>query len=465
MNDGTSPEKRPGRPELHYTPPGGWMNDPNGLLYHRGTYHLFYQYDPLHTTPVSMHWGHASSRDLLHWQEHTVALCPDENGVIYSGSLVFDAENVSDFGSKSAPALVAAYTCHLRTETGYRESQALAYSTDGGETFTKYAGNPVLRGAQPDFRDPKLIYIPRMQKWVMPVVAGQKVQFYASHDLKTWSYLSEFTAELRFPDCVWECPDLFPLRADDGTERWILLTSVIAGGACHGVQYAVGTFDGVHFLPDHPGPMRMLEFGFDNYAAVTFGGTVDRRLLIGWMGCWKYAVQTPCEGYRGSMTFPRELELHRTPEGGYRLGQKLAKELQAACPNRRVLEQVHSIPLEEGASYLELRLPRGNTELEFMAAGQSLRIAIDADRGTIAADRRGCGGEELGEWFHRIFAAPLKTEEPFIELKILLDRNSIELFADRGETACTLQHFAGPYFTELRSSGKISYAEVRRAGP
>lgn len=463
MQEEKSLPKKTGRPELHYTPPRGWMNDPNGLLYHRGTYHLFYQYDPVHTTPVSMHWGHASSSDLIRWQDHRVALCPDENGVIYSGSLVFDTENTSGFGSEGSPALVAAYTCHLSEGASYRESQALAYSTDDGETFTKYRGNPVLSGVQPDFRDPKLLYIPPMREWVMPLAAGQKVQFYASGDLKGWRYLSEFTAELPFEDCVWECPDLFSLRADDGTEHWILLTSVIADSGCHGVQYAVGAFDGVRFLPDRPGsPMRMLEFGFDNYAAVTFGGTVDRKLLIGWMGCWKYAMRTPCDGYRGSMTFPRELELHRAADG-YWLAQKPARELISACPDRRVLENIRSLPLEERATYLQLRLPRENGVLEFMAGEQPLQIVVDINRGTVTANRQGCGGRDLGAWFHRSFTAPLKAEGPFVELDILLDRNSLELFTDRGETVCTLQQFANPYFAMLRYSGIIPRVEVRTA--
>lgn len=287
------------RPDHHFAPKENWINDPNGLILHKGTYHLFFQYNPYGNLWGNISWGHAISSDLLSWEELPVAISAQEEYAIFSGSVIHDSLNESGFGTMGSTPLVAIFTAHRESN----QSQHLAFSLDEGETWQIYAGNPVLDVGESDFRDPKVFRL--HDRWIMTIALPMKSQisFYSSTDLKRWHHLSDFGPA--GAEGLWECPDLVQLG-----ERWVLLVSLnpggIAGGS--GTQYFVGNFDGKVFTPDD-NVIRWLDYGPDFYAAVTFNGTVDERIAIGWMNNWDYAAQLPARPWRGSMTIPRRLTL------------------------------------------------------------------------------------------------------------------------------------------------------------
>ncbi len=309
-----------GRPLAHFSPRHNWMNDPNGLVHHEGRYHLFFQYGPSGTHHADISWGHASSDDLLHWEEHEIAIPSDDDEEIFSGSIVVDEKNTAGFAGEGETALVAIYTSHRRHEP--LQTQALAYSVDGGETWTKYAGNPVLDRGSANFRDPKVFRWNRGDRgyWVMAAVEAEfrQVVFYASEDLKSWWWISSF-GPAGAVGGVWECPDLFPLPVDGhfSDMRWVLLVSMYPGAPAggSGTQYFVGSFDGTTFTADDD-LIRWIDLGRDCYAGVTFHGLPDdERTFIAWMSNWDYARETPELPSRGAMTIPRRLELVRTDNG------------------------------------------------------------------------------------------------------------------------------------------------------
>ncbi len=322
----------PWRPQYHYSPPQAWMNDPNGLVYAGGEYHLFYQYHPYSTVWGPMHWGHAVSRDLLHWQPLPIALCPDQHGAIFSGSVVVDTANTSHLGSRTQPAMVALFTYHdpAREQAATDvESQGLAFSLDAGRTWTKYAANPVLTDPKVrDFRDPKVFWDQPRKHWLMTLAVGDHVAFYSSPDLKHWRHDGDFGQNWGAHTGVWECPDLIQLPIEgESASRYVLLVSVGKGGPNGGsaTQYFTGDFDGKRFTPDIPvqgaAPAetpRWLDYGTDDYAGSTWNGGAEgdqRTLFLGWMSNWQYAKQVPTESWRSAMTLPRELRLVRTSVG------------------------------------------------------------------------------------------------------------------------------------------------------
>ena len=295
------------RPQIHYTPAKNWVNDPNGMVYIDGTWHLFYQYNPYGNGWGNMSWGHATSTDLVHWTEQPTALVPDALGDIFSGSAVYDADNTGGFGKG---AMVAFYTA-----AGAHQQQALAYSTDGGKTFTKYDGNPIIANTtRGDFRDPKVFWHAETKRWVMSLALGWEygIQFWTSTDLRTWREASTFTTEVgRCKRGQWECPDLLRMNYN-GQEKWVLIVSVNPGGPVigSGTMYFVGNFDGEKFTADDLGYPLWLDYGLDNYAGVTWSNTPDGRIiLIGWMNNWSYSGDVPCDPWRSAFTLPRELSL------------------------------------------------------------------------------------------------------------------------------------------------------------
>jgi len=302
--------QEPWRPRVHFTPERMWMNDPNGMIFHGGLYHLFYQFHPDSMIWGPMHWGHATSKDLLTWEHHEVALFPDEHGTMFSGCCVNDRQNCSGlFAGASENNLVAIFSHDCQT-------QGLASSTDGGFTWTQFSGNPILPAVKGDFRDPKVIWHAPTSKWVMVISAHRECHFYASDNLIDWTFASAFTGGCT--KGVWEVPDLLELPAPDGSTHWVLLMSVNdgapAGGS--GVQYFVGDFDGTHFHWDDRLGTRWLDFGPDNYAGTTWADEPDGdALYIGWMNNWPYANQVPTDPWRGCMTLPRRLELFDNGEG------------------------------------------------------------------------------------------------------------------------------------------------------
>jgi len=300
----------------HFTPPKGWMNDPNGMVYIDGVYHLFYQHYPHDIVWGPMHWGHAVSTDLLHWEHKSVAIYPTEEEYIFSGSCVYDKENVSGLGTKECPPLVAFYTAH-NPVTG-EEQQSVAYSTDF-ETFTKYEGNPVIKNEnnnpayKKDFRDPKVFPNPVKGGFTMVLAAGHQLEFYHSMNLLSWEKTGEFTPKEGFEE-ICECPDCFPMETDEGT-KWILTLSLTS----HIMPYYVGRFDGNTFVEEKDEfeenvNTPLLDYASDNYAMVTFAGS-PTPLMLGWGESWDYVSQTPAKNYRGKMTMARTVRLIKTAAG------------------------------------------------------------------------------------------------------------------------------------------------------
>lgn len=329
---GQSFYKEPYRPQFHFTPAAHWMNDPNGLIYLNGKYHLFYQYYPEATVWGPMHWGHAVSNDLLHWKHLPIALYPDQLGWIFSGSAVIDTENTAGFGKN---AMVAIYTYHNDEiwQHGDKkpQSQGIAYSLDEGTTWTKYEQNPVLKhSGEQDFRDPKVFWHKESSKWIMTLATGDRIKLYSSTNLKNWQFESQFKPEEKEDLGVWECPDLFQMKDDKtGSNKWVLIVNhgdkAPNGGS--GGRYFVGEFDGKTFVKSQE--PRWLDYGTDFYAAVTFSNLPnDRHILLGWMSNWQYAVKVPTDVWRSAMTLPREMKLTST-NGSYVLNQSIVSELSS----------------------------------------------------------------------------------------------------------------------------------------
>ncbi len=321
------------------------MNDPNGLVYYAGTWHLFYQYYPDSTVWGPMHWGHATSRDLVQWEPQPVALAPDSLGYIFSGSAVVDSTNSSGLGSAGNPPLVAMFTYHdmAAEKAGSRrvESQAIAFSLDSGRTWQKYAGNPVIPnpGDVKDFRDPKLVRDAARDRWIVTLAVGDHAEFWGSRDLKSWTKLSAFGAGVGNHGGVWECPDFRPMRVEgSGETKWVLIQNINPGhpNGGSGTQYFVGDFDGTTFTLDprfaadvRDGRGVWLDEGRDDYAGVTWANAPNGRVVfLGWMSNWSYAQQVPTARWRSAMTVPRELSLQLTPRG-YRIASRPVKELEA----------------------------------------------------------------------------------------------------------------------------------------
>jgi fructan beta-fructosidase len=440
------------RPRLHFAVPSGWLNDPNGLVYLDGEYHLFYQHHPHSTNWGPMHWGHAVSRDLTHWEHLPIALAPDELGRIFSGSAVVDHANTAGFGTRT---LVAIFT----HDDQRRQVQSLAYSTDQGRTWSKYAANPVLAPADApaDFRDPRVFWYdnPNGGHWVMALACDQEVWFYTSPDLKRWSKASVFGAEYGAHGGVWECPELFSLPVDGGSEwRWVLVVGVQKGAPAggSGTQYFVGAFDGARFSSDDPpGTVRWADYGADFYAAQAWQNAPHGRTLwLAWMSNWDYARETPASTWRGMMTVPRELTL-TSDKGRVRLVQRLAPQLMADWPAPRVfsnllipadvrtLDTVRSETLMLEATFqLE-----GTTAMRFgirVCGGSDAPVSIGYDR--VREELYVEGGDA---WRTADSTAaqvvPMSLRDGLLQLQILVDTASVEVFADDGRVVLTNQVF------------------------
>ena len=409
------------RPHFHFAPARNWMNDPNGLIFYRGKYHLFFQYNPEDNQWGNMSWGHATSTDLISWQEHPVAIPYTSTHGIFSGSAVVDYFNTTGFGSIENPAMVAIYTQHQHD--GLRQAQSLAYSTDEGLTWQRYEGNPVLDLEMKDFRDPKVAWNTVNEAWVMSVVKphDHTVCFYQSQDLKSWTLLSEFTNQ-NGTDGVWECPDLFPLPVNNNPAeiKWVLMISVNPGGITggSGTHYFIGDWNGKEFIADDR-MTRWLDYGRDNYAGVTFNDVPDnRRIYIGWMNNWDYAKEIPANPARGSMTIPRELSLTKI-EGKITLIQNPVNEI-----NESKIDDQRFI-ITPSATKSGIRYARED--------GASFDIGYDSERKEIYIDR-------THAWFDinstSIHAAPFVAMKPF-EIRVITDNGSVEVFVDGGRQAIT----------------------------
>lgn len=459
------------RPQYHFTPAINWMNDPNGMVYYDGEYHLFYQYNPFGDRWGHMSWGHAVSPDLVHWEHLPVAI-PEADGVMaFSGSAVVDWNNTSGFGENGEPPLVAIYTAH---QSG-NQSQYIAYSTDRGRTFTVYDGNPVLDIGLADFRDPKVFWHEEQERWVMVIALPDqyKVSFYASPDLKEWTHLSDFGPAAAVGG-IWECPDLFelPVDGDPNNTRWVLIVNLnpgsIAGGS--GSQYFVGDFDGTHFTAEAPAggstaqgmPIEdalWADYGKDFYAAVSWSDVPEsdgRRIWLGWMSNWQYANDIPTSPWRSAQSLPRALELRTTPEG-IRLVQRPVEELQQLrgepqhLAAREITEGSHSLAAQ-GISGTALEIV---AEFELGSAsevglkvrtgdGEETLVGVDGAAEQLYLDRTRSGDVSFHDEFSGRHVAPHPVEDGRVRLHLFVDWSSVEVFARDGEVVITDQIFPSP---------------------
>ncbi|WP_309131062.1 glycoside hydrolase family 32 protein [Brevibacterium sp.] len=446
---------------LHYSPPRNWVNDPNGLVHHKGRYHLYFQYNPLGVEHDNMSWGHASSPDLLEWDDHPVAIGFDDEEQVFSGSIVVDHENSTGLGTVEEPALIAFYTSHSKTQS--LQTQSIAYSLDDGLTWTKYSGNPILDRGSENFRDPKVIRCTGAEEtyWVMVAVEAEdrQVVFYRSDDLLHWTHLSTF-GPAGAVGGVWECPDLFPLRVEGTDEtHWVLLVSLnpggIAGGS--GTQCFLGEFDGRTFTPhtdfpltqsaDDAGMRRLdwVDYGRDCYAGVTFAGLPDEeRTLIAWMSNWDYAKQMPVdEGapQRGSMTLPRRLSLVDV-DGRLRLRQvPVAPSVVegARLEELEVTQKSHLPVAVPDAGRLEFAISLGEAcGFEIGLEGEDearVVLAYDAQAEELSVDRRASAAGLPAE-FASAERMPVAAA-PVITLTLWLDRRAVEIYAENGTRVLT----------------------------
>jgi fructan beta-fructosidase len=474
------------RPQFHFTPPAHWMNDPNGMVFFEGEYHLFYQYYPDSTVWGPMHWGHAVSKDLVNWGHLPIALFPDSLGYIFSGSAVVDWENKSGFGLQgldAKPPLVAIFTHHLMSgEKAGRHDfqyQSIAYSNDRGRTWTKYAGNPVIPNLEKvhNFRDPKIIWDDRSKQWIVVFAAGNHVKFWASSDLKTWQYLSDFGEKYGSHDGVWECPDIFQIPVENSNEkRWVLLQSMNPGApnGGSGTQYFVGNFDGKTFTLDpdfsksvENGKAIWLDCGRDNYAGVTWSDVPKsdgRRLFLGWMSNWDYAMQVPTEKWRSAMTLPRTLILKKTA-AGFRLFSQPIRELEKLRKLTHIIDNQAFTGEIDLSKKTNCQSPTFELELEIeLLAGaksefavvvsnsknEKFRIGFDAVKNEYFSDRTKSGNINFSAKFAQKRAvAPRTSKGETIKMHLFFDVASCELFADDGETTMTDIFFPSEDFSKI----------------
>lgn len=453
----------PARPQVHFTPERYWINDPNGLIFHQGKYHLFFQHNPEGHAHRNMSWGHAVSEDLHNWTQLPLAIAHDNDEEIFSGSVVFDENNSSGFGSKENPPLVAVYTSAYKNRP--LQAQSLAYSLDGGLSWQKYSLNPVLNRGTSDFRDPKVFRYTNNGEnyWVMVTVEAvdHQVLFYRSENLKSWTLLSTFGPQGAVGG-VWECPDLFPLELDANPNnvKWVLIVSLSPGGVYggSGTQYFVGNFDGNVFTPDNfhepitndkfgLSQLDWLDWGRDCYAGVTFNGLPsNKRTLIAWMSNWEYVHSLPYSDWRNGMTIPRQLSLKsvegkpqlfsapQVPEGVCLVD---AVELTLSQDKRRIFQLPES-------SHISIDVDR-DTSFSTTIAGELGEIGISFNflDGFIEIERP-ANSDVFGDNFSSLERTNISLNAESIHIEIILDTESVELFLQGGLMTYTYLTYLGP---------------------
>lgn len=440
------------RPVYHFSPAYGWMNDPNGMFYKDGVYHLFYQHNPYGSMWGNMHWGHATSTDLVTWEHHGDAISPDALGTIFSGSCVVDKDNTAGFG---AGAVIAFYT-----SASDRQVQSMAYSLDNGKTFKKYARNPILTSTQRDFRDPKVIWHEDTKKWIMVLAVGQEMEIYSSADLKSWTLESKFGEGQGAHGGVWECPDLLELPVE-GTElkKWVLVCNLNPGGPFGGsaTQYFVGTFDGKRFVNESPAVTKWMDWGKDHYATVTWSDAPDnRRIAIAWMSNWQYANDVPTSQYRSPNSIPRDLSLFAIDGGIYLQSapspellklRDVSKKRSFKVNGTRIVKDL--IPNNEGAYEIELSLKNQQAEVIgfrlYNDKGEEVDMQYDMKEKKFSMDRRKSGEVSFNENFPMLTWTAIGDKDE-MKLRLFVDRSSVEAFGDGGRFAMTNQVFPSePY--------------------
>lgn len=444
----------PFRSVYHHTPEANWMNDPNGMFYdaEAGLWHLYYQYNPNGTTWGPMHWAHSVSADLLHWQHQPVALYPDSLGTIFSGSAVIDRNNTAGFGEN---AVVAVFT-HAEI---IGQHQSIAYSTDGGLTFTKYEGNPMLKGDIADFRDPKVFWDEQSRHWVMTLACQQEVRFYGSADLREWQLLSRFGAGYGCHNGVWECPDLIKLPLANARmvndklvdALYVLLLNINPGGPFGGsaTQYFVGTWDGTAFTClDEPQEAKWLDYGKDHYATVTWHNAPDNRVVaLGWMSNWQYANQLPTVAFRSQNTVARDLFLYTDDSGEYRVG---------------VVPSPESLALKGGktaclgdAAVVELTLSGEESSVITLSndKGEKVVMTLDVHAQTFSMDRTASGDCSFSQDFAAHTTTPLFVKQTVNRVTLFIDHCSIEAFGIDGTWVMTNLVFPSEPYNHIDVQG------------
>lgn len=450
------------RPVYHHTPAYGWMNDPNGMFYKDGVYHLYFQYNPYGSMWANMTWGHSTSRDLVHWTYEGTSIVPDAWGAIFSGSCVVDHENTAGFGKG---AVVAFYTSAKSTPWGDVQSQSMAYSLDNGKTFTKYEGNPILTSSERDFRDPKVFWYAPGKHWVMMLAVGQHMEIYSSVNLKDWKKESEFGAMQGAHGGVWECPDLVEIPVE-GTrqKKWVLICNLNPGGPFGGsaAQYFVGSFDGKTFVNESPTLTKWMDWGKDNYATVTWNNAPDGRCVaLGWMSNWQYANNVPTRQYRSANTIARDLTLYRvgeelylkstpSPEIKKARGEKVSKlsfnvageyEVASLLDDNKGAYEVELVIRNQGASKIAFCL--------LNEKGEKVSMHYDLARRQFVMDRSESGTVDFSKDFPAVTVAPADTDKE-LTLRLFVDRSSIEAFGEDGKFVMTNLVFPSLPYNKMR---------------
>ena len=480
------------RPVFHFTAERNWLNDPNGLVFYKGEYHLFYQYNPFGNNWGHMSWGHAVSRDLVHWQPLPLALAEGNGVMIFSGSAVVDWDNTSQLGTNGQPPLVAIYTGHY---TGRPlQNQNIAFSNDRGRTWTKFPGNPVLDIGEREFRDPKVFWHQPTRRWVMTVAlpVQRKVRFYSSTNLKQWEPLSDF-GPMGASNGVWECPDLFPLSLAGSAQKtyWVLTVNVSGGAPAGGseAQYFVGQFDGHQFTPAIPvpsvspeasasPPALWVDLGPDCYAAVSWNDIPKRdgrRLWLGWMSNTGYAGDTPTSPWRSAMTLPRELGLRQTA-AGLRLTQQPARELEKLRSRHwrfhggsvaDANDWLHRNTIRTQPEELLFELGPATSGKEgvklYVGNGEETVVGVDREQKRVFVDRTRSGNVGFHGGFAGVHYAPLAAAEGRVQLHIFIDACSIEVFVNKGEQTLTELVFPSDSSRGLEFFGRTASTKIKGA--
>ena len=445
-------ETEPFRSVYHHTPEANWMNDPNGMFFDdaTGLWHLYYQHNPEAPVWGPMHWGHSVSKDLIHWEHLPIVLYPDSLGTIFSGSIVIDRNNTAGFGQN---AIVAIYT-----QSEYiGQHQSIAYSLDGGMTFTKYDANPVLMGDIADFRDPKVTW--DGDHWLMTLACQQEIRFYSSPDLKHWTYLSSFGEGVGEHGGVWECPELIPM--DD---KWVLLVSINPGGPFGGsaTQYFIGNWDGKEFKPIANGQeqtaTKWLDYGRDNYSTFTFHNCPDNRLVsLGWMSNWQYAQQVPTGIFRSQNTIARDLSLYSDDAGEYRV--RVIPSPESWAIKGKTTKQL------KDACIVELTLSGEETSVITLSndRGEKVTMTLDVHRQTFSMDRTASGDCSFSSDFAGITTTPLFVHRSSYIVHLFIDRCSIEAFDGEGAWAMTNLVFPSQPYNHIQVvGGEATIYEIKK---
>ncbi len=428
----------------HHTPIYGWMNDPNGMFYKDGVWHLYYQYNPYGSQWENMTWAHSTSTDLIHWKNHGEVIQPDALGTIFSGSSVVDKENTAGFGKD---AVVAFYT-----SAGAAQTQSIAYSTDNGETFKKYVNNPILTSDVPDFRDPNVFWNEEVKQWNLILAAGQQMNIYSSKNLKDWKYESSFGEGYGNHGGVWECPDLLKMG-----DKWVLICNINPGGPFGGsaTQYFVGSFDGHKFTCESkPEVTKWMDYGKDHYATVSFSNAPDGRIVVlPWMSNWQYANQVPTQQFRSANGLPRDLGLYSYNGEDY-VSVKPSPEVFAA------FEKKPSGRLQP-AAYIEVTNIKSNASIVLSNdKGERVTMVYDGKNATFSMDRTESGVTDFHSDFKAKTVAP--TNGIIKSMQIFIDRCSIEAFDTEGKVAMTNLVFPSkPYDKIIVKGCKVKIYELK----